>query len=226
MTTAEEAYQRFLLKTQTSTDRNISTDRGSFVMKYNEYKNRLIKWYLNNRNSAQLEDIQILLIDDKELTPERGKHLDHYDTELPKDFLSSSFARAEASMGDCKQEQIDLFELRNENRTHINNSELFGASFDYREAPYVFSDNKIKIFVESGMKIDKVLLSYYRYPNKIQLEDPEDPESLFDNNYKIEFKDEILDRLITGISGEIKMDNENPSYQIEKQREKENLRQL
>ncbi len=226
MTTAEDAYQRFLLKTQTSADRNISTDRGSFAMKYNELKNRVVKWYLNNRNTAQLEDIQILLIDDLELKPEKTKHLDHYDIKLPDNFLSSSFARAKASKGKCKNKQIDLFEVKNENRGHINNSELFGASFDYREAPYTFSNDKVKVFVEEGMEIEKVILSYYRYPNKIQLEDPEDPESHFDNEFEIEFKDEVLDRIISGISGEIKIDNENPAYQVDKQREKENLRQI
>ena len=225
MITAEEAYQRFILKTQTSADRNISTDRGSFAIKYNEYKNRLVKWYLNNRNTAQLEDIQVLLEGDFELIP-GGRNLDHYSAELPKNFLSSSFARAKASKGECKNKEIDLFEIRDENRAHINNSELFGASFDYREAPYVFSGNNIKIFVEEGMKIERVYLTYYKYPNKIRLEDPEDPESHFDNNYKIEFGDEVLDRIISGISGEIKIDNEDPAYQLDKQREKENLRQI
>lgn len=223
MTTAQEAYERYLLKVEkNSTNNNIATDRMRFVIMYNELKNRVIKWYLNNRDKVEIKDIQVLLSDNITLTPERS-HFNHIDFKLPDDFLSNSHIQAIGSKGKCKSQNIWLYEVRPEDLTQILNNEYFKPSFEYRECPYTFSNNMINIYIEDGMNIDEVRMMYYRYPNKIALENELDPDSQFDNNYKIELPDEVLDRVISAISGDFKINTENQAFQFDKLREKENL---
>lgn len=223
MTTAQEAYERYLLKVEkNSTNNNIATDRLRFVIMYNELKNRVIKWYLNNRNKVEIKDIQVLLVDNKRVAPERV-HLNHVDFKLPKDFLSNAYLQATGEKGKCKDQDIWLYEVRPEDLGQVLNNEYFKPSFEYRECPYTFSDNKINIYIEQGMKIDSIHLTYYRYPNKIALKNEEDPDSPFDENYNIELPDEVLDRVISAISGDFKINTENQTFQFDKLREKENL---
>ena len=223
MTTAQEAYERYIVKSEKNgTNNNISTDRGRFVTLYNELNNRVTKWYLNNRQLDEIKDIRALLIDDKKIAP-HSKHLDHYDFKLPEDYFDQSFVRAVGENGKCKNEDIYLYEIKDEDRGSIMNDDLYGPSFDYRESPYTFAGDKLKVYVEKDTKLDKIYLSYYRYPNKIALLDPDNPESGFDPSKEIEFGDEVLDRIISAMVGDFKINTENPSFQAEKFREKENL---
>src|SRR5690625_528160 len=223
MTTAQEAYERYLIKVEkNSTNNNIATDRMSCVIMYNELKNRVIKWYLNNKDKVEIKDIQVLLVDWKRVAPERI-HLNHVDFKLPSDFLSNSYIQATGSLGKCKEQDIWLYEVRPEELAQVLNNEYFKPSFEYRECPYTFSNDKINIYIEEGMKIDSIHLTYYRYPNKIALKNEDDPDSPFDENYNIELPDEVLDRVISAISGDFKINTENQAFQLDKLREKENL---
>ena len=221
MVTPEEIYSRYIIKVEKNgTNDYLSTDRGRFIELYNELAPRTIKWYLNNRDKDDLIDIQVLLIDDEEIFPEKS-HLDHQDFPLPKDFLSWSFVRATASKGKCKREDIRLYQIDDENRGMLTN-EFFSPSFDFREAPYTYSENFIKVYREEGMNIDKVILSYYRYPTRISLIDPENPESSFTNT-PINLPDEVLNRIISAMVGDFKINNSDPSFQADKLRQNENL---
>ena len=64
---------------------------------------------------------------------------------------------------------------------------------------------------------DELYLSYYRYPQQIRLLEPENPESLFDPNYNLEFDEKTVDRIISMAVAEMKINDENQSFQINKQ---------
>jgi hypothetical protein len=225
LTTAEQAYERYLIKAEKNgTNNNIATDRGRFVIQYNELKNRVVKWYLNNRGKTEIKDIQVLLVDDKKVVPE-SSHLDHVDFKLPEDFLSDSHVRAVGEKGKCKNEDIRLFEIRDGNRSDILDNVNSSPSFEYRECPYTFSQNFLKVYIEEGMKLDKIYLSYYKYPNQISLINENNPEAGFDPTKNIELPDEVLDRIISSMVGDFKINTENQAFQFDKLREKENLTQ-
>lgn len=223
MTSPEIAYERYITKAEKNgVNNNIATDRGRFVLLYNELKNRVVKWYLKNRQLADIEDIQVLLVDDKPIAPLSPKHLDHVHFKLPDDYFAYSFARAVGGKDGCYKEDISLYDIRDEDRGNLTNT-FYEPSWLYRECPYVIGDNKIKVFIEDGMYLDKVYLSYYRYANEIKLINENDPESQFDNSSQIELPDEVLDRIISSMVGDFKINNENQSFQFDKLREKENL---
>lgn len=223
MTSGNEAYKRYIIKSEKNgTNSNLSTNKERFVVLYNELSIRNIKWYLNNRQSDDLKDIQVLLVDDKRIAPEKS-HLDHTDFPLPKNYLDGSYLWARAEKGKCKNIRIMLFEMRDENRSQVLDDSFFSPSFDYREFPYTISQDYVKVFNEKGSNITDLYLSYYRIPNRLALLDPDNPESDFDPTKQIELPDEVLDRIISAMVGDFKINNENPAFQADKLREKENL---
>lgn len=218
----QEIYKRYIIKSEKNgTNDNLSTDRGRFVELYNELAPRTVKWYLNNRDKDDILDIQILLVDDHKIEKSK-KHLDHQDFELPSDFLSWSFVRGIASKDKCYREKVHLFEITDENREKIN-SEFFSPSFDYREFPYNYAQNNLKVYTEKGVNIDEIYLSYYRYPTNIQLVSPDNPESDF-KDIDINLPDEVLNRIISAMVGDFKINNSDPSYQTEIFRQTQNLK--
>lgn len=215
-------YEKYITKVEkNSTNDNFSTDKSKFAELYNELSVRLVKFYLNNRNLDVQKDIQVLLVNDTPITPENFTE-NYFLFPLPKDFLSWSFVSAKASKGNCKNKTISLFEIKDEDRADFLNNSLFSPSFNYREAPYNFSENFLKVYTEQGMDINKVLLSYYKYPLKIQLQNPENPESDFTET-EIELPEHVVDRIVSAMSGDFKISNFDPSYEVEKMRQNENI---
>lgn len=219
--TPTEIYTRYIVKVEkNSTNDFFSTDRGKFSLLYNELAPRVIKWYLVNRDLDVLKDIEGLLVDDKAL--KKGtKHLDHVDFKLPEDFFSWSYARAIAEKDGCT-DNINLYEIRDEDRAGIIDNAILSPSFEYREAPYTYSSGNIKIYVEEGMDVTSVYMSYYKHPGKIELEDENNPESPFIET-PIHLKEEVIDRIVSAMVGEFKINNSDPSFQQDKMRQYENL---
>ena len=220
--TPNRVYEKYLTKVEkNSTNDNFSTDKGKFKDLYNELSVRLIKFYLNNRNIDNLKDIQVLLVDDKSLTLDSSK--DIYNLyKLPSNFLSWSYARAKASKGKCKDKNISLYEIKDEDRADFLQSSFYKPSFDYREVPYNFSEDFLKVYKETGMDITKVFMTYYKYPTKIKLQDPENPESDFEDTV-IKLPEHIVDRIVSAMAGDFKISNSDPSFEGEKFRQNENI---
>jgi hypothetical protein len=215
-------YEKYLIKVEkNSTNDNFSTDRGKFAELYNEISVRFIKLFLNNRNFDNLKDIQVLLINDLPLTPDISQE-DFKSFQLPPNFLSWSFAKAKASKGECTEQDIGLYEIRDEDRADFTNNTFFKPSFAFREAPYNYTENNIKVYTEEGMTITELLLTYYKYPKKIILQDTENPESQFEDT-EIELPEHIVDRIISGMVGDFKINTSDPTYEIEKFRQNENV---
>lgn len=220
--TPNRLYEKYLIKVEkNSTNDNFSTDRGKFAELYNEISVRFIKLFLNNRNFDNLKDIQVLLVNDKPLMPELSQS-DFKSFTLPEDFLSWSFAKAKATKGQCENKDISLFEIRDEDRADFVNSSYFSPSFSCREAPYNYTENTIKVYTEEGMTITELLLTYYKYPKRITLQDPDNPESQFEDT-TIELPEHIVDRIISGMVGDFKINTSDPTYELEKFRQNENV---
>jgi len=222
MITAEDVYEKYIEKSEKNgTNDNFSTSRGKWASLYNELAPRLIKFFVNNRNLDNLKDIQVLLVDDKNLEagPKDNKSSKF---KLPKDFLAWSSERAIASKGKCKQQDISLFEIRDDDRRSIIGDSFFKPSFEYRETPFNYTENFIKVYKEEGMDINNVYLTYYKYPKKIELQDPDNPESSF-SQVELELPEHIIDRIVSAMVGDFKISNADPSFQTEKVRQNENI---
>ena len=107
-------------------------------------------------------------------------------------------------------------EIKSENE----NPELFDSntepSFEWRESLYYLSGGNIKAFIKDFL-FDSLNITYYRYPNKISLVNPDDPESKFAST-EIELDNKLVNRIISRAAAEFEMNNGNPKYQVDLQR--------
>lgn len=210
---ASEAYRRFIIKSEeNSTNDVVTVSKDRFVELMNEAYIRRIEYIYEHKNDDELRAIQSLLVDDKPLT-ESVKHADHQNFKLPTDFLLFSNVWGLASKGECYNQKLDLFEIKDLDRNVLLNDEFHSPSFLYREAPYNFSSNNLRVFT-TDFTIDKVYLSYYRYPRKLRLINPNNPESPLDDSFQLDLDEKEINRIITLAVKEFDINNSNQRFEI------------
>jgi hypothetical protein len=215
--TTSRAFQKYLLKTQENgTNDNLPASRGHFVAVFNESQNKYAEWHLDKRNSDERRNVQSLLVPDL-IIEDSNKVLNHYDFNLPEDFFDHSNAYCLGTKGSCIEQRIDLFEVKDENLNYILSDEDNKPSFEYRESTYQIVNNNVLVYTDD-FTVDKLVLSYYRYPQQVRLQDPTNPESPFDDSFSPEWDDRIVDRIISIAAGEYDLNGNNPRFQAQQQR--------
>lgn len=215
--TASRAYEKYLLKTQENgTNDNLPVSRDYFVAIFNEAQNKYVEWHLEKRNSDERRNIQSMLVPDL-IVENPEKVLNHYNFTLPDNYLDFSNAYCFGSKGSCKGQRINLFEIKDENLNEIIEDEFNKPSFLHRESPYQLVSGKVLVYVDD-FQVDKLSLSYYRYPQQLQLEDPSNPESRIDDSKSPEFEDRVVDRILSIAAGDYDLNGNNPRFQAQQQR--------
>lgn len=215
MSTFEQAYQKTLLKVEkNSTNDNSSIDRGRWVFLFNEAQNKFIEFNLQNRGVDDVRYIQRFLNIDQKI-PYTSKTKDYYNFLLPKNYLDLADVRAEVSKDSCKQQIMYLVEVRAENLNEKLQDEYYKPSFKWRESLYLVNSNNLSVYTLGEFSVDKILLSYYRYPNQAKLQQLDNPESNFDETIELEWDDKSLDRILSMVAGEFDMNEADPRFQIQ-----------
>lgn len=219
MSTIEEAYIKYKAKVEGNiTNDDISTDRGRFILSYNEAQNKFTEIHLQNRGSDDIRYIEHLLVPSKKIQDSTVVY-DRQDFKQPKDYLDIANVRPFASKGACKRIEIDyVYEMVSENHSELAKDPNNKPSFKWRETFFKINSNNISIYNGNDFTVEYILLNYYRYPNQIKLVDPENPESNFDESIKIEWDDKALDRIISYAAGETDINTLNPRYQLQQLR--------
>jgi hypothetical protein len=168
---------------------------------------------LDRRGEDEIRYVQRLLIDDLKITSSTF-HLDHQDFKLPENFFDLSNIYALGSKGICKRSKIDLYEIKDEHRNQILSDDLSCPSFKFREAPYSLSSDNVKVYTNDDFKVDEILLSYYRYPRKIELLDELNPESDFKTDPEMD--DKFINRVIDLAVSDFFLSQNDPKYQASK----------
>ena len=222
MTTTEQAFIKFQIKiNETYESSKIGIDRGRFVILYNEDQNKIVEFILNRKNTDDYTYIQNILVPDKKLT--RLTTTNDADVfEMPEDLLNFSSAYSTATKGNCKNVKINLFDIKDDNKTEVLQDEFNSPSFLAREAPMSMANNKLYLYKDDFIH-ENLFLSYYRYPKQIQLLDPDNPESNFDPSINPEFDDLLLDRILSMAASEFEANSENPKFQVDRLRATEQL---
>lgn len=218
MIPTEQAYERYLIKVEKNgTNDNISTDKGRFVELFNESQNKFEELHLQNRGIDDVRYIQKFLVLDFKLS-DSSQTFDHFDFNLPENYLDLADARANASKDKCS-DFLSLFEIRTENLNQILEDENNKPSFKWRESCFTINNDKISVYTDKEFKVNYILLNYYRYPKQISLVNPFDPESEFTPEIQIEWDEKSLDRILSICAGEFDINENNPRFQLQ------NLRQ-
>lgn len=215
--TPNQAYERFIIKVNENaqTD-NISVDRGRFAVMFEEASNKFVEWILEKKSEDDIRYLQPILKTNKVTNYELKDTYQKF--RLPEDFFDLGTVSAKGSTECCKQVDFDIYEVKVDNQGNIINDYMNSPSGEYREAPYYLESGNVKILIDN-FKIDSIEITYYKYPQKIKLEDEEDPESLFqDGDEHLEFDVKALDRIISIAASDNSLNTNNPKFQAEKGR--------
>lgn len=197
--TVEDAYTLYLSKTDKNiTNDNLSTEKGRFCIRFNEESLQFLRELLQVKGTDEIRYANKFLVLNAPIpvstTSEKTNNF-----ALPENFFDLGNIRAFASKGKCKNQEIYLYETLSENYTEQIRNQNTTPDFGWRESLFTLSDKEIKVFY-NDFTVDRVLLSYYRYPQRIKLVDENDPESQFDETAKIEWDDiatqMIIDRCV------------------------------
>lgn len=212
-----EVYDSFIIKVNENaqTD-NIAVDEGRFVYLFNEASNKYVEWILEKRNEDDVNYLNPIL--KTEEIDESVVKKKYQLFKFPKDYFDISNVSGVASSDCCKKVQMYMFSIKSENEGEVITNELYKPSIEYREAPYYLQNKSVKVFTDN-FKVDIISLTYYKYPQKIQLQDEEDPESGFLNEDKeLEFDNKVLDRIISIAASDNSLNTSNPKFQADKTR--------
>ena len=213
--TTQTAFDKFQIKVNKNFETgSIAVDRGRFVIIFNEAQNKLIEYILDKKNEDDIRYIQKILISDYPVSSSQSK-MHYQDFQLPKDYFDFSSVYATATKGECKNKQMFLFEIKSDDKNEILQDKFNKPSFLEREAPFNITSDNIRVYRDE-FEINRIFLSYYRYPVQIKLLTEEDPESDFDNSINPEFDDKFVDRILSLATGEFELNSENPKFQANK----------
>lgn len=215
--TPNQIYESFIIKTNENaqTD-NIAVDKGRFVRIYNESANKFVEWVLEKKNEDDIRYLQPILTTKTETSSTKKEKYQLF--KLPKDFFDLGNVSAKASSDCCSKVDIELFEIKTDNENIVIFDELMKPSIEYREAPFYLQENSVKVF-KDNFTIDSVEITYYKYPQSIELVDEEDPESDFKNpDTHLEFDNKVIDRIISIAVSDNSLNTSNPRSQADKMR--------
>ena len=213
--TVDQAYEKYIVKVEkNATNDGLSTDKARFVLLFNEEQNRFIENLLDKRGDDDIRYIQNFLKKDKKISTS-SKYLDSFAFPLPADYLDFSSVYANVSRETCTDKRITLYPLKDEDSNQIIPDTYTSPSFKWRESWFTINSNNLSVYTDD-FSVDNIILSYYRYPNKIGQLNPNDSESPF-IQATLEWDDKALDRIITLMVSNFLLSEQNPAFQAQKQ---------
>ena len=212
MATIEQVKERYLVKAeQNGTNDGIAVDNYRFSLLFNEAQNKFLTLHLQNRGVDDVRYIQKFLVLDKNISYSSILQ-NKYNFKLPEDYFDLADVRAKAEKEKCKA-IIHLQEIQTENLTDLLQDEFYKPSFEWRESLYTVNSDLLSVYVDN-FKVSEILLNYYRYPNQMRLINEQDPESIFNENFSVEWDDKSLDDIISLMVFNLDINQNNPRYQL------------
>lgn len=165
--TSEELYYNFhLLLNKNASLKNVNITRANFVIIYNrEALSWLDRFIKTNGSTDEIHDIEQLLAVNKPLQLINKKE-GYYEYYLPDNYFSFVSSVSEAVKDSCTSPVRNYLIKPKEDNTHLENE---APSFEFEESICNISDNKLLVYV-SDYQLNNSSLSYYIYPEKIDLE--------------------------------------------------------
>ncbi len=173
----------------------IASDKPRFVNLFNVNQLRLLAEYVRKKNNDDVRHIQNFLVLDYDILRDSMSN-GHCNFKLPNDFFIHSNVRAFGGSKGCSNQEIFCFEIKAENVNEVLADDFNKPSFFHRESPYRITSDNLIVYVDDFI-IDKIALSYYRYPVKVQLSDTRDINgSLVKESIDPEFSDYLVEKIV------------------------------
>lgn len=181
-------------------------DNPRAISLINEEQNKFLAWVLEKRNEDDIRKVERFLVAEKNLKIDSKTLSSNYYT-LPENFFDFANISARAKEGKCTDD-ILLWEVKSENVHELLEDTNNKPSFYYRESFYYFTESKVRIF-KNNFEIVKVLLDYYRYPKKMDIEGYLNIEGTASSNVDPEWGDKEMDVIINMAARSFNLNSEN-----------------
>lgn len=191
----EEAYIRFVdIVNRNMTNNNVNVDKIRFIFLFNSASIKYLSWILEKRNEDDIRQIAPFLILDSELKVS-DKQFQFNKYELPKDYFDLANVSVFATKGSCVNQKLFTFEVKSEDTEELLSDENNKPSFDYRETFYLTASNELVVYKEK-FDIESVLLAYYRYPKKVDIEGYFKEDGTASVNVDPEFSERAIEKIL------------------------------
>lgn len=174
---------------------NITVDKPRVVLAFNENQIRRVSLLLERKNDDSLREIQQLLTQNEKLTKLDTEN-DRVIFELPDNYFEISSSYVKAEKGSCKNKNLFLWEIKDPNYNQVLSNSHLKPSFEYEEVPYIVSNGKLVVFKDDTFNIDDAYLSYYRYPQKIDIAGSINIDNVVSSDVSPELDDRFVNKVI------------------------------
>lgn len=216
--TIEQTYTEFLLLVnRNATNNNANVDFPRFVLLFNDYQLQFVQWVIEKRNEDDIRYVQQISVPELSLV-QNGITSLHTKFELPSNYFDFENIHIEGKKGCCGSERLLPFEVKSEDTEELIEDENNKPSFEYRETFYYIASGNVCIF-HGDFTISKALLTYYRYPNQVDIAGYVKLDGSASTSIDSEFDDKVVRRILLGMARTFSANNEDQaSYQIDKDR--------
>ncbi len=228
------SVKQLLYKTDLRLNKAATNDHQSIPVEdklfaTNEAQLKLIKKKVSTNNIYQLgldsfkkryEDLQNLVVQSESVTKlKEGKDSYNYYqfdiNKLQSKYLFGISLVAMCSKDTCTNRAVNIAKIikHADLDIYMKNSNYF-PSFEYQETIALLSNDKVYIYTDGSFKVDKVYISYLKYPQKIDLEGYIDLDGNPSITQDCELDEFLEDELLDLIQLELAINTENiPSIQ-------------
>lgn len=216
--TIEEAFIQFLnLVNRNATNNKINVDKPRFIILFNDIQNRYVEWVLEKRNEDVIRYISRLLIQEFPLIVSASRAT-HNLYALPVDYFDLANVHVYAETECCKRRKLQTNEVKSENIEELLADQNYKPSFEYAETFYLTTSENVAVYKDDFTIVD-VLLSYYRYPVKVDIAGYINLNNAASTNINPEFDDKVVNRILIGMAKEFSAINSDAaSYALDKER--------
>lgn len=212
-----DCYLRALQKAEeNATNGGIKLDKARFVQLFNEEQNRLVLYLLDKRNEDDIRYLQKLVVYSKDISKNRS--IDNQISDLfslPSDYFDFINVSGVFSRGECSTSDFNLWEAKNENVNELLADEFNKPSYDYRDAFYTIGEEGIRVY-KGDFNVDKLFLSYYRYPNPVDISGYIKSDNSSSTDIDPELDDKLVDIILNMVEKQFALnESEYNRYQID-----------
>lgn len=212
-----DCYLRALQKAEeNATNGGIKLDKARFVQLFNEEQNRFVLYLLDKRNEDDIRYLQKLVVYSKDISKNRS--IDNQISDLfflPSDYFDFINVSGVFSRGECSASDFNLWEAKNENVNELLADEFNKPSYDYRDAFYTIGEEGIRVY-KGDFNVDKLFLSYYRYPNPVDISGYIKSDNSSSTDIDPELDDKLVDIILNMVEKQFALnESEYNRYQID-----------
>jgi hypothetical protein len=165
----------------------------------------------DEQSTRRIDDLQALLITstlsatDEEIS---------WSIAIPENYFQWKRVDAYANQGCCSDRRMVVYLAEEANLSQLLRDDAKKPSFEWGETFATLKNNRIYVYTNGEFNVSSMALTYYRQPQKIQVEGCVDPYTGLQSttNVECEFKDDIIeviiDEAVSILAGDIESGNQ------------------